>query len=160
MTYNGDERLETLTDHAGRVTTYGYDASGEHLISVAGPARSGDGIGDPCDNCDGTFNSGQDDTDGDTVPDCVDLCPGEDDTLDTDTDGIGNNGISFAVPINLARCERPFAIFRGRHADETAEKPVECRLAVEAGLEQHIQHCHVAERDHRPSRCREVRDRK
>jgi RHS repeat-associated protein len=35
--YNGQGRLATITDAVGRVTTLSYSASGEHLLSVAGP---------------------------------------------------------------------------------------------------------------------------
>jgi RHS repeat-associated protein len=35
--YGPNGRLVSLTDQAGRVATYGYDASGEHLLSVTGP---------------------------------------------------------------------------------------------------------------------------
>jgi RHS repeat-associated protein len=35
---NSFGRISQLTDEAGRVTTYSYDASGEHLLSVTGPA--------------------------------------------------------------------------------------------------------------------------
>ncbi len=35
--YNAAGRLTQLTDQAGRVTTYAYDAAGEHLMSVSGP---------------------------------------------------------------------------------------------------------------------------
>jgi len=37
MAYDGYGRLISLTDDAGWVTTYAYDASGEHLESVTGP---------------------------------------------------------------------------------------------------------------------------
>jgi YD repeat-containing protein len=35
--YNGLGRIDQLTDEAGRITTYAYDPSGEHLRSVTGP---------------------------------------------------------------------------------------------------------------------------
>jgi RHS repeat-associated protein/CSLREA domain-containing protein len=35
--YNSQGRLSRLTDQADRVTTYTYDASGEHLLRVTGP---------------------------------------------------------------------------------------------------------------------------
>ena len=37
LAYDSQGRLTRLTDQAGRVTTYEYDASGEHLIRVTGP---------------------------------------------------------------------------------------------------------------------------
>ncbi len=37
LTYNGQGLLATLTDCAGKVTTYGYDAAGAHLVSVTAP---------------------------------------------------------------------------------------------------------------------------
>lgn len=38
LAYNADGLVETVTDHAERVTTYTYDVSGDHLLQVAGPA--------------------------------------------------------------------------------------------------------------------------
>lgn len=35
--YNGQGRLVSLIDHAGQVTTYDYDATGEYLVSVTAP---------------------------------------------------------------------------------------------------------------------------
>ncbi|MFC1597329.1 RHS repeat-associated core domain-containing protein [Planctomycetota bacterium] len=35
--YYPNGRLRSVTDHADRTTTYGYDGTGEHLISVTGP---------------------------------------------------------------------------------------------------------------------------
>jgi RHS repeat-associated protein len=35
--YNAQGRIDQLTDQAGRITTYNYDASGEQLRSVVGP---------------------------------------------------------------------------------------------------------------------------
>ena len=37
LTYNSQGRVQQLTDHDNRVTTYSYDTSGEHLIEVTGP---------------------------------------------------------------------------------------------------------------------------
>jgi len=37
IAYNDQGLVSQLTDAFGRVTTYGYDASGQHLISVTGP---------------------------------------------------------------------------------------------------------------------------
>lgn len=45
----------------------------------------GDGVGDVCDQCEGSDDSVDSDADG--VPDGCDLCPGEDDNLDSDGDG-------------------------------------------------------------------------
>ena len=65
----------------------------------------GDGVGDPCDNCPGTYNPDQKDTDGDGIGDACDPdidndgvanaqdnCPyvANADQLDSDHDGIGN----------------------------------------------------------------------
>jgi YD repeat-containing protein len=38
LTYGAQGRLSQIADSAGRVTTYAYDASGEHLLSVTTPA--------------------------------------------------------------------------------------------------------------------------
>jgi RHS repeat-associated protein/uncharacterized repeat protein (TIGR01451 family) len=35
--YNVQKRISQLTDQAGRITTYSYDVSGEHLLSATGP---------------------------------------------------------------------------------------------------------------------------
>jgi RHS repeat-associated protein len=37
LQYNPQGRISRLTDQAGQVTQYGYDASGEHLLTVAAP---------------------------------------------------------------------------------------------------------------------------
>ena len=37
LEYNAHGRIWRLTDHAGRVTEYSYDASGEHLLTVTAP---------------------------------------------------------------------------------------------------------------------------
>lgn len=37
LTYNGQGRMSQVTDHAGRVTTYTYDGSGNYLQSVTAP---------------------------------------------------------------------------------------------------------------------------
>ncbi|MBD2302223.1 Calx-beta domain-containing protein [Nostoc sp. FACHB-190] len=37
LTYNAQGRIDKLTDQAGRVTTYTYDATGENLLSVIAP---------------------------------------------------------------------------------------------------------------------------
>ncbi|MGB0384669.1 MAG: RHS repeat domain-containing protein [Ardenticatenaceae bacterium] len=37
LTYNERGRISRLTDHAGRETTYSYDASGQHLLTVVAP---------------------------------------------------------------------------------------------------------------------------
>jgi YD repeat-containing protein len=37
LAYNAQGRLSQLTDHAGQVTAYAYDAAGEHLASVTAP---------------------------------------------------------------------------------------------------------------------------
>jgi RHS repeat-associated protein len=37
LVYNAQGRVQTLTDQAGRTTSYTYDASGEHLLEVTGP---------------------------------------------------------------------------------------------------------------------------
>src|SRR5262249_40063606 len=37
LSYNAQGRIGQLTDPAERITTYGYDPSGEHLVSVSGP---------------------------------------------------------------------------------------------------------------------------
>jgi RHS repeat-associated protein len=37
LTYNAQGRISQLTDEAGRITSYLYDPSGEHLMSVTGP---------------------------------------------------------------------------------------------------------------------------
>jgi RHS repeat-associated protein len=37
LEYNAQGRVSRLTDHAGRVTRYSYDGSGEHLLSFAAP---------------------------------------------------------------------------------------------------------------------------
>jgi RHS repeat-associated protein/uncharacterized repeat protein (TIGR01451 family) len=37
LDYNVQGRVSRLTDQAGRITTYSYDTSGEHLLTVAGP---------------------------------------------------------------------------------------------------------------------------
>lgn len=37
LEYNGDGQIERLTDPANRVTSYTYDASGEHLVEARGP---------------------------------------------------------------------------------------------------------------------------
>src|SRR5205807_572784 len=38
FTYNAQGRINTVTDPGGRVASYQYDASGEHLVSVTTPA--------------------------------------------------------------------------------------------------------------------------
>ena len=37
LEYNAHGRISRLTDHAGRATEYGYDAAGEHLLTVTAP---------------------------------------------------------------------------------------------------------------------------
>ena len=37
LAYNGQGRIRQVTDAFGQVTTYGYDTSGEHLLTVTGP---------------------------------------------------------------------------------------------------------------------------
>jgi RHS repeat-associated protein len=37
LAYNGQGRISQVTDPAGRITSYTYDASGEHLVSVTSP---------------------------------------------------------------------------------------------------------------------------
>ena len=52
----------------------------------------GDGVGDACDNCKGTPNADQRDTDGDGVGDACDNCKGTPNAnqIDTDGDGVGD----------------------------------------------------------------------
>lgn len=42
ISYNANGLVETVTDHAGRVTTYTYDATGDQLLQVVGPAGQSD----------------------------------------------------------------------------------------------------------------------
>jgi RHS repeat-associated protein len=37
LAYNAQGRIDQITDTTGQVTTYGYDAGGEHLLSVTNP---------------------------------------------------------------------------------------------------------------------------
>ncbi len=37
ITYNAQGRISQVTDPVGRVTTYGYDATGQYLVAVTGP---------------------------------------------------------------------------------------------------------------------------
>jgi RHS repeat-associated protein len=37
LSYNAQDRIDQLTDQAGRVTSYGYDPTGQNLLSVTGP---------------------------------------------------------------------------------------------------------------------------
>ncbi len=37
LAYNGQGRISQITDHAGQVTLFNYDAGGEHLLSVVAP---------------------------------------------------------------------------------------------------------------------------
>lgn len=50
-----------------------------------------DGHYDPCDNCPGDTNPGQEDIDGDGIGDICDICPNGDNSVDTDGDGIPND---------------------------------------------------------------------
>ena len=57
-------------------------------MGVSGPDGDLDGIADAVDNCAGTFNPDQLDSDGDGIGDACDICPNGDDTQDADADGV------------------------------------------------------------------------
>ena len=58
FTCNAQGRIATATDPVGRVTTYGYDASGEHLTSVATPAGTTSYTYDALENRIGKIENG------------------------------------------------------------------------------------------------------
>ncbi len=97
--YSGTQSQVMFTTCPGDVyyvMVTSYDCSGGTLVLNASTAalkdKDGDGVGDICDNCMNTPNSGQEDVDGDGVGDACDNCVSDPnaDQSDVDSDGIGD----------------------------------------------------------------------